>query len=82
MTVQHTQLDIPATVRRAWEDCLDIRESALDDDFFALGGNSLHAAELMAELSERFGRRLRLALLIRHPTLRGLTAAVREVIEA
>lgn len=82
MTVQHTQMDIPAVVRQAWEDCLDIRDPAPDDDFFSLGGNSLHAAALMAELSEQFGRRLRLALLIRHPTLRGLTAVVREVIEA
>ncbi len=53
----------------------------LDDDFFALGGNSLLAAEMLAHTRSIFGIsadsvRPLTRCLLRDPTLRGFSAAV------
>jgi acyl carrier protein len=72
--------DVVTTVRSAWERCLDRQDVPDDQNFFQAGGNSLEGAELMAALSRAFGRRLRLGLLIRNPTLRGLTEQVEHVL--
>lgn len=71
--------DVAAVVRREW---LQQVGDTGEQTFFAVGGNSLQAAELMAALSRAFGRRLRLALLLRNPTLSSLTAAVADTLGA
>ena len=63
-----------------WARLLDRDRVGLDDDFFALGGNSLLAAEMLAHTRSIFGisadsvRPLTRSLL-RDPTLRGFAAA-------
>lgn len=71
------QPDVVVTVRREWERQLGVAAGAADDNFFAAGGNSLQAAELMAALSREFGRRLRLALLLRRSVAAGWWGAGR-----
>jgi amino acid adenylation domain-containing protein/thioester reductase-like protein len=66
-----------------WARLLGREHVDLDDDFFALGGNSMLAAEMLAHTRAIFGipagsvRQLTRRLL-RDPTLRGFTAAVEE----
>ncbi|MBW1598459.1 MupA/Atu3671 family FMN-dependent luciferase-like monooxygenase [Streptomyces sp. JJ38] len=68
-----------------WEEVLGERSLGVHDDFFRLGGNSVLAVMLLAEVERRFGRRLPLATLFQGPTIAAMaetldrgTEAVRE----
>lgn len=58
--------DLTDAVREVWQQALknDVRE---DDDFFALGGDSLAAVAICAGLEERFHVRPRLRVLFDSP---------------
>ena len=47
-----------------------------DDDFFLIGGHSLLAARLFAQIEGRYGRRLPLALMLQVRTIRNLAATL------
>jgi amino acid adenylation domain-containing protein/thioester reductase-like protein len=74
---------VQAGLAELWARLLKRDRVLLDDDFFALGGNSLLAAEMLARARTLLGfpadavapltRRL-----LRHPTLRGFAAAAQE----
>jgi acyl-coenzyme A synthetase/AMP-(fatty) acid ligase/thioesterase domain-containing protein/acyl carrier protein len=53
-----------------WAEVLGLETIGLDDDFMALGGDSLSAEELFAIVRERFGVTLASTDLIEAPTLR------------
>jgi amino acid adenylation domain-containing protein/thioester reductase-like protein len=66
-----------------WTRLLHREPIGLDDDFFALGGNSLLAAEMLAGTRASFGIpadsvRPLTRCLLRDPTLRGFAAAVQD----
>src|SRR6202023_1325730 len=61
-----------------WEELLGSRPIGVRDDFFELGGHSLLAVQLMARLQAAFGRSLPTAAVLRHPTVEGLAALLRE----
>jgi thioester reductase-like protein len=66
-----------------WARLLHRERVGLDDDFFALGGNSLLAAEMLAGTRASFripsdSVRPLTRCLLRDPTLRGFAAAVRD----
>ena len=77
-------LPIRTATRQGTEACLaELFATALnldtvgaDDDFFALGGNSVQAAAIFAHIQQDLGRRLPLATLYRSPTVRALAAAI------
>ncbi len=52
-----------------WEDVLGEQGAGVDDDFFALGGNSIRAAILVNLLQERLGEPVRVVALFEAPTL-------------
>jgi FkbH-like protein len=56
-----------------WQDLLNIDEIGVEDDYFALGGTSLLAARMFAEISQRFGVKLRLTTILESPTVRTLS---------
>ncbi|HEY8977223.1 MAG TPA: HAD-IIIC family phosphatase [Burkholderiaceae bacterium] len=53
-----------------WEELLGVSGLGIDDDFFALGGTSLLAARMIAELAHRRGVALPLTTIVEAPTLR------------
>lgn len=58
------------------EEVLHVRPVGIHDDFFALGGNSLLAADLMARIFKRTRRKLPLATLLQAPTVAKLAHAI------
>ncbi|WP_239571871.1 non-ribosomal peptide synthetase, partial [Streptomyces sp. G44] len=65
-------------VAAAWTDVLDTDEAGADDDFFALGGDSILAVRVTSRLRAAFGTDISPRLLFTHPTLRDLAAALGE----
>ncbi|RKR76387.1 AMP-binding protein [Frondihabitans australicus] len=59
-----------------WQQVLELPELAPDDDFMALGGDSLSAEELLSLVKEHFGVDVPSAAILQHPTLREFTARV------
>ncbi|MFO0748451.1 MAG: thioesterase domain-containing protein [Myxococcota bacterium] len=62
----------------AWEKALGVEDIQPDEDFFALGGHSLAAAEVMVFIATHLGIELPLATLLEHPTLGALAAVIRQ----
>jgi acyl carrier protein len=58
-----------ALVASVWEELLGVRPIGLVDNFFDLGGHSMLAVRVMAEIERRTGRRLPLASLFQQATV-------------
>lgn len=52
-----------------WSRLLGVERPGMDDDFFALGGDSLMAVEMFAQIRAEFGRELPLGALAASPTI-------------
>ncbi|MEK8173702.1 AMP-binding protein [Streptomyces sp. M19] len=61
---------------RIWEQVLDVRPLGVRDDFFALGGHSLKAFELIAAVRQDMGVELPLNMVFRKPTVELLCEAL------
>jgi acyl-coenzyme A synthetase/AMP-(fatty) acid ligase/thioesterase domain-containing protein/acyl carrier protein len=59
-----------------WQQVLELPELAPDDDFMALGGDSLSAEELLTLVKQHFGVDLPSTDILAHPTLREFTRRV------
>jgi amino acid adenylation domain-containing protein len=57
---------------RMWEQILGVQQVGIRDNFFDLGGHSVLAVSLMAEMEQVFGRSLPIGTLFRHPTIEQL----------
>lgn len=57
-----------------WEELLCIDGLGVEDDYFALGGTSLIAARLFAEIVRQFGVKLPLTAILGAPTVRALAS--------
>lgn len=66
--------EITRSVREAWLAGLGIDEAGGEENFFALGGESLGAAAVVEEINHRLGLDLRLKDIYREATLDALTA--------
>lgn len=62
-------------IARVWCEVLDLPRVGRDDDFFALGGNSLRAARVVARLAG-VGQQVSLSRLYATPTVAGLAALI------
>jgi amino acid adenylation domain-containing protein len=69
--------DVEARLAEIWCRVLDIDAAEPSFDFFELGGNSLTATRMLAEVNAAFERTLRPPILFRHPTLGELADLLR-----
>jgi amino acid adenylation domain-containing protein len=58
--------DNEKTIARLWKEILHIEEIGINDNFFDLGGNSMHAIQLNWKLKETFGKEIPIALMFRN----------------
>ena len=69
---------LEAQMQLIWQQALKLQNVQPDDDFFALGGHSLAAAEISSALYNRFSLDIPLTALAQFPTIRKLLQAFRE----
>lgn len=67
------------TLRSIWERVLGHDEFELDDNFFDVGGDSLSATWVVAEMSHALGREFDLSILQQDSTLAGIARTVEEL---
>ncbi|MGY0501700.1 non-ribosomal peptide synthase/polyketide synthase [Nocardia sp. FBN12] len=65
---------IESAVARVFGEILGIEQIGADDDFFALGGNSLVATQVVSRLGAALGRTVSLKALFEAPTVTALAA--------
>lgn len=63
-----------------WVRLLGVEPSSLGQDFFGLGGNSLHLIELMIALQEEFRVKLTVTQLFKDATLHGMAAFIEDIV--
>lgn len=63
-----------------WQELLGIRHVGIHDHFFALGGNSLHATQIISRLRDLFPLELPLHTLFEHPTISQLAAKLENML--
>jgi hypothetical protein len=61
-----------------WEGVLELTGVGIDDPFFELGGSSLAAARVVAEMEERLGESIFVVTLFEAPTIRAFAGLLRE----
>ncbi|MFF2142320.1 amino acid adenylation domain-containing protein [Kitasatospora sp. NPDC058190] len=76
--VQPPSTDRERLLHQAWATVLGTDAFGIDDSFFALGGDSMHAIRVRAEV-ERHGSTFDVADLFQGPSIRELARAVRAV---
>ncbi len=65
-------------VRASWQRVLGHEDFGLDSDFFAVGGNSLLVAKIMADLSRQLSTRLPMRLFFAGASVRGIGQSIAE----
>ncbi|RAH65256.1 acetyl-CoA synthetase-like protein [Aspergillus aculeatinus CBS 121060] len=71
--------NVEVKLRALWQELLGLPNAAFhdEDDFFILGGTSLHAALLVSHLRQIFGREIRISVLFEHSSFRALCSLLR-----
>ncbi|MEG4010797.1 MULTISPECIES: amino acid adenylation domain-containing protein [unclassified Microcoleus] len=65
-------------VKQIWEQVLGINSVGIRDNFFEIGGHSLLAARLLAEIEKVFDKKLPLSAIFQSPTVEQLADILRE----
>jgi thioesterase domain-containing protein len=68
---------VEAKLAELWERVLGTKGISVTADFFDVGGHSLLAAQLLAQVAKVFGRKVPLAVLLQSPTIESLAAQLR-----
>ena len=69
--------DVQRTLQEIWREVLSLDDVGVDDDFYELGGTSLQAADVLAEIERRFGRSMPPASFMAGPTIDALSRHLR-----
>jgi phthiocerol/phenolphthiocerol synthesis type-I polyketide synthase E len=68
---------VEQSIADIWQKLLGVEQVRIDDDFFDLGGSSLIAVSLFAQIDRLFGKKLPLATLFEAPTVEQLANILR-----
>jgi thioesterase domain-containing protein/acyl carrier protein len=68
--------NVESQLVKLWEAVFDKRLVGIEDDFFELGGTSLLATRLFAQIEERFKLRIPLVTLLQAPTIKKLAKLI------
>jgi acyl carrier protein len=68
--------ELERTLCALWEEVLGSGPVGVEDDFFDLGGNSLVAVQLIAQVRKAVGEKLPMRSLFEAPTVAGMVASV------
>jgi amino acid adenylation domain-containing protein len=71
--------ELELTILNCWQAALNVPHLGLDRNFFEIGGHSLLAARLFAEMSNRLELKLPVSLLVEAPTPRLLADRIRKI---
>ncbi|GGO29344.1 MULTISPECIES: phosphopantetheine-binding protein [Micromonospora] len=71
-----TRSELETMLTRLWSEKLNVTPVGVDDDFFALGGDSLLAADLLMDLYDQLGVEVDAAVLFLKPTIAELVDEV------
>lgn len=63
-------------IASAWQELFHIDRIGRSDNFFALGGDSVIAAQVIERVSARFAVEMHIVSVFEHPTVRELAEAV------
>lgn len=74
--------DLETSIAGIWERVLGVAEVGTDDDFFALGGNSLVAVQLVSEIRRVTRVKLPMKALFEMPTVAQVAQGVRDLRDA
>jgi phthiocerol/phenolphthiocerol synthesis type-I polyketide synthase E len=74
--------DAAGVIRALWKEALGVEDIRQNDDFFALGGDSLSLVQVAAQLRERLRIDLPLSALIEQTTVVSWTRTVEEALSA
>ncbi|NIF18293.1 non-ribosomal peptide synthetase [Pantoea sp. Cy-639] len=72
----HVADPLQARIAAVWREVLQVEAVAADDHFLLLGGNSIAATQVTAQLTDELGTQLGLRTLFEAPTLAEYSAAV------
>jgi thioesterase domain-containing protein len=61
-----------------WRDLLHLPAVGIDDNFFEIGGHSLLAAQLIAQVQSATGRKIAVSAVFRAPTIRAFAQLLRD----
>lgn len=70
------ETEVEQVLSRLWGESLGVAEVGIDDEFFAIGGSSLAAVQLIARIADRLTVRLSVADLFEYVTVRALAGFV------
>ncbi len=71
--------DMEEHILKIWSTVLGVKEISIHDNFFELGGNSLLAARMLAEVETISQKRIPMAVLFTHNTIRKLGSIVSSI---
>ena len=70
--------DIESQLIKLWENLLGVEPIGVQDDFFELGGNSLLAVRLFADIERKFAKKLPLAALFPTATIAAISQIIHQ----
>ncbi|MFE9443813.1 acyl carrier protein [Streptomyces sp. NPDC006602] len=71
--------DIERAVTEIWSDQLGLTDIGPQEDFFDLGGHSLHAVEITSRIEQTFGVDISLRAFYEAPTVSGVAEGIASV---
>jgi amino acid adenylation domain-containing protein len=79
---EEVQTPLEAELAIVWAKLLGLRRVGRSDNFFAIGGNSLNAVDVVSKIAGTFGVTISLREFFAVPTVRGLADAIQRCLES